>query len=170
VTRAAAHAVVATIKGEDMRPSLKMWVALAAMAVSAAANAQIEAKNVWARATVQGQMGTGAFMTLTAKEAVRLVGASSPVAGVVEIHEMALEGNVMRMRAIEGLDVPAGKPVELKPGGYHVMLMDLRRALKPGEKIPVELRFETKDKKTITLPLEAEVRMTAAGAPMHMKH
>lgn len=152
-----------------MRTSLKLLLALAALAPSAAANAQIEAKNVWARATVQGQMGTGAFMTLTAKEPVRLVGAASPVAGVVEIHEMAMEGNVMRMRAIEGLDLAAGKPVELKPGGYHVMLMDLQRTLKPGEKIPVELHFETKDRKRIKLPLEAEVRMTAPGA-MPMKH
>jgi copper(I)-binding protein len=153
-----------------MKSSLKTLLALAALAVSAAANAQVEAKNVWARATVQGQMGTGAFMTLTAKEPVRLVGAASPVAGVVEIHEMAMEGNVMRMRAIDGLDLAAGKPVELKPGGYHVMLMDLKRALKAGEKIPVELRFETRDRKQFTLPLEAEVRMTAPGAEMPMKH
>lgn len=153
-----------------MRTSLKLLLALAALALSAAANAQVEAKNVWARATVQGQLGTGAFMTLTAKEPVRLVGAASPVAGVVEIHEMAMEGNVMRMRAVEGLDLAAGKPVELKPGGYHVMLMDLNRTLKAGEKIAVELRFETKDKKQFTLPLEAEVRMIAPGAAMPMKH
>lgn len=153
-----------------MRTSLKLSLALAALALSAAANAQVEAKNVWARATVQGQMGTGAFMTLTAKEPVRLVGAASPVAGVVEIHEMAMEGNVMRMRAVEGLDLAAGKPVELKPGGYHVMLMDLNRTLKAGDRIAVELRFETKDKKQFTLPIEAEVRMTAPGAAMPMKH
>jgi hypothetical protein len=153
-----------------MRTSLKLLLALAALALSAAANAQVEAKNVWARATVQGQLGTGAFMTLTAKEWVRLVGAASPVAGVVEIHEMAMQGNVMRMRAVEGIDLAAGKPLELKPGGYHVMLMDLKRALKPGERIPVELRFETKDKKQFTLPLEAEVRMIAPGAAMPMKH
>lgn len=153
-----------------MRTSLKLLLALAALALSAGANAQVEAKNVWARATVQGQLGTGAFMTLTAKEPVRLVGAASPVAGVVEIHEMAMEGNVMRMRAVEGLDLAAGKPVELKPGGYHVMLMDLNRTLKAGDRIAVELRFETKDKKQFTLPLEAEVRMIAPGAAMPMKH
>lgn len=153
-----------------MKSTLKTLLALAALVLSAAANAQVEAKNVWTRATVQGQLGTGAFMTLTAKEPVRLVGAASPVAGVVEIHEMAMQGNVMRMRAIDGIDLAAGKPVELKPGGYHVMLMDLKRALKPGERIPVELRFETKDKKQFTLPLEAEVRMSAPGAAMPMKH
>lgn len=152
-----------------MKLGLKTLLALAALVLSAAANAQVEAKNVWARATVQGQMGTGAFMTLTAQQPLRLVGAASPVASVVEIHEMAMQGNVMRMRAIEGLDLAAGKPVELKPGGYHVMLMDLQRPLKPGEKIPVELHFETKDRKPIKLMLEAEVRTTAPGA-MPMKH
>ncbi|MFN3567002.1 MAG: copper chaperone PCu(A)C [Burkholderiaceae bacterium] len=153
-----------------MKSSLKALLALAALVFSGAANAQVEASNVWARATVQGQMGSGAFMTLTAKEPVRLVGAASPVAGVVEIHEMAMQGNVMRMRAVEGLDLAAGKPVELKPGGHHVMLMDLKRTLKAGERIPVELRFETKDKRQFTLPLEAEVRMVAPGAAMPMKH
>lgn len=153
-----------------MKSILKMLVALAALALAGTANAQVEAKNVWARATVPGQLGTGAFMTLTAKEPMRLVGAASPVAGVVEIHEMAMEGNVMRMRAVDGIDLAAGKPVELKPGGYHVMLMDLQRTLKPGEKIAVELRFETRDRRQFTLPLEAEVRMSAPGAAMPMKH
>ncbi|GAB4464491.1 MAG: copper chaperone PCu(A)C [Burkholderiaceae bacterium] len=153
-----------------MKSGLKMLVALAALALAGGANAQVEAKNVWARATVQGQMGTGAFMTLTAKEPIRLVGVASPVAGVVEIHEMAMERNVMRMRAVEGIDLAAGKPVELKPGGYHVMLMDLQRTLKPGEKIALELRFKTKDRRQFTLPLEAEVRMSAPGAAMPMKH
>lgn len=153
-----------------MQSIIKLLLALGALALATAANAQVEAKNVWARATVSGQTATGAFMTLTAKEPVRLVGAASPVASVVEIHEMAMEGNVMRMRAVEALDLAAGKPVELKPGGYHVMLMDLNRTLKAGEKIAVELRFETKDKKQFTLPLEAEVRMIAPGAAMPMKH
>lgn len=153
-----------------MKSSLKLALALAALAATAAANAQVEAKNVWARATVQGQMGTGAFMTLAATEPLRLVGAASPVAGVVEIHEMAMQGNVMRMRAIEGLDLAAGQPVELKPGGLHVMLMDLKRTLAPGEKIPVELRFENKDRKPIVLKVEAEVRAAAPAGPMKHKH
>jgi len=108
----------------------------AALAASAlAAQAQVNVGEPWVRATVAGQMATGAFMTLTAARPARLLGASSPVAGVVEVHEMRIEDKVMRMRAIESLDLPAGKPLELKPGGYHVMLMDLKRTLKEGETV-----------------------------------
>ncbi|MDO8699052.1 MAG: copper chaperone PCu(A)C, partial [Rhodoferax sp.] len=83
----------------------------------------VHVKDAWARATGQGQTATGAFMKLTAKDGAKLVSVSSPVAGVVEVHEMNMEGDVMKMRAVQGgLELPAGKAVELKPGGYHVML------------------------------------------------
>jgi hypothetical protein len=100
-------------------------------------------------------------MHLTSREGARLLGASSDVAGVVEIHEMAMEGNVMRMRAIRSLDLPSGGTVELKPGGHHIMLMDLKRPLATGEKIKVELRLETRDKKLVTQPVEIEIRPRA---------
>ncbi len=135
----------------------------------AAANAPVAAKNPRVRGTVPGQLGTGAVMTLIAKAPVRRVGAASAVAGVVEIHEMAIESKVMLMRAIERPELAACKPVELKPGGHHVLLMDLNRPLKPGEKIAVELRFETGDGRKFTLPLEAEVRMNPPAAAMPMK-
>lgn len=125
--------------------------------------AQVEVTNAWMRPTVEGQMGTGAFMTLRAKEPMRVVGATSAVAGVVEIHEMTLQNNVMRMRAIESLALPAGQAVELKPGGHHVMLMDLKRALKRGEKVAVELHLETADKRRVTQPIQIEVRSGAPG-------
>ncbi len=125
--------------------------------------AQVEVTGAWVRPTVEGQMGTGAFMTLRAKEAMRVVGATSAVAGVVEIHEMALQNNVMRMRAIESLALPAGQAVELKPGGYHVMLMDLQRPLKRGEKVTIELQLETADKRRVTQPVQVEVRSSAPG-------
>ena len=133
-------------------------------------HAQVQVKDAWARSTVQGQMATGAFMSLTASEGARLVGASSPVAGVVEIHEMAMDGNVMKMRPVTGLDLPPGRSVELKPGGYHVMLMDLKRPLKAGERIPVELRFEMRDKRLVTQPLEVEVMARAPMAGSAHKH
>lgn len=138
-------------------------VALAAL-IAAPALAQVDVTGAWVRATVPGQMGTGAFMTLTAKDGARIVGAESPVAGVVEIHEMKMEGGVMKMRAIDALELPAGKPVELKPGGYHVMLLDLKRALKAGEKVPLSLRIESHDRQLVTLPVEAVV---GARMPMH---
>ena len=95
---------------------------------SLAAQAQTTVAEPWIRGTVAQQKATGMFASITSAQGGRLVGASSPVAGVVEIHEMAMEGDVMKMRALaNGLDLPAGKAVALKPGGYHVMLMDLKQ-------------------------------------------
>jgi len=144
---------------------MKRLAVAAVFAMSVAAHAQrsadIEVKSAWARSTVAGQMGTGAFMHLKSREGARLLGASSDVAGVVEIHEMAMEGNVMRMRPIRSLDLPPGGTVEFKPGGHHIMLMDLKRPLATGEKIKVELRLETRDKKLVTQPVEIEIRPRA---------
>jgi copper(I)-binding protein len=132
----------------------------AALATTASlAQAQVSVADAWVRGTVASQMGTGAFMKITAARPARLVGASSPVAGVVEIHEMALVDNVMRMRAVDVLELPAGRTVELKPGGYHVMLMDLKRTLKEGETVPVTLLVEQDGKRR-----EVEVRAAVRAA------
>ncbi|SDM84334.1 copper chaperone PCu(A)C [Polaromonas sp. JS666] len=143
---------------------------------SAAALAQTAAVKVdgaWARATVQGQKGTGAFMSLTASEATRLVGVSSPVAGVAEVHEMKMEGDVMKMRALPSLELPAGKKVELKPGGYHLMLMDLKAPLAKDSTVPLTLLF--KDAKGVESKLELKLPVGtaapgAAGAAAEHKH
>jgi copper(I)-binding protein len=100
----------------------------------------------------------------------RLVSASSPVAGVVELHEMAMNKDVMKMRAVPGNDIPAGKGAELKPGGYHVMLMNLKSQMKEGEVVPITLIVEGKDGKRQTLEVKAPVRPLAAPATGHMKH
>jgi len=134
------------------------------LAAAGVAHAQVNVRDAWARPAVQGQSATGAFMSLTSTEGARLIGAASPVAGVVEIHEMVMEGSVMRMRAVGAVDLPPGRSVELKPGGYHVMLMDLKRPLKAGERIPLELRIETRDKRRVTQPVEVEVAMRAPAA------
>jgi periplasmic copper chaperone A len=107
-------------------------VAVPALSLVAAANEPITVSNGWVRATVAGQKGSGAFMKITVKEGTRLTSVSSPVAGVAEVHEMKMEGDVMKMRAVPMLDIPAGGTVELKPGGYHLMLMDLKQALPVG--------------------------------------
>lgn len=96
----------------------------------------------WARATVQGQLGTGAYMTLTASRAMQLVGVSTPSAAVAEVHEMKMEGDIMKMRAVSALDLPAGKPVQLKPGGYHLMLMELKQPLAKGSSMPLTLHLK----------------------------
>ena len=94
-----------------------------------AQTAAVKVEGAWARASVQGQKATGAFMRLTAKDGARLVRAESPAAGLAEVHEMKMEGDIMKMRAVPTLDLPAGKTVELKPGGYHIMLLDLKAPL-----------------------------------------
>jgi hypothetical protein len=132
----------------------------------------VEVKEAWARATVQGQKATGAFMKITAKEGAKLVGVSSPVAGVSEVHEMKMDGDVMKMRALEGgLELPAGKAVELKPGGYHVMLMDLKLPLQKDTPIPLTLTF--KDAKGVQTTQEMKVPVATAapaGSPAKGTH
>jgi copper(I)-binding protein len=137
-----------------------------AAACGTPALAQVTVKDPWVRATVPQQKATGAFMQLSAHAESRLVEVRSSVAGVVEIHEMEMQGNVMTMRAVPGVELPAGKPVELKPGGYHVMLMDLRQQLKDGETVPITLIVEGKDKKRETIEVKAPVRQlnTEAGS------
>ena len=132
--------------------------------------AQGTVKDPWVRATVPAQKATGAFMQITSAQDARLVEARSPVAGVVEVHEMVMEKEVMKMRAIKGLDLPAGKTVELKPGGYHVMLMDLKEQMKEGATVPVTLVIEGKDKKRSTVELKAPVKPLTTSAKAEPEH
>jgi len=106
------------------------------------AQAQVEITDAWVRATVQGQKATGAFMNLTAKKATRLVGIKTDAAAVAEVHEMTMDKDVMRMRPIPVLDLPAGQTVALKPGGYHVMLMNLKEPLPVDSHVQLTLLFE----------------------------
>jgi copper(I)-binding protein len=130
--------------------------------------AQVTVKDPWVRGTVAQQKATGMFAHIIAAGGGKLVAGSSPVAGVVEIHEMAMQGDVMKMRAIPGgLELPAGKAVELKPGGYHVMLMELKQQLKEGETVPVTLVVEGKDGKRENVEVKAAVKALATpAAPM----
>jgi hypothetical protein len=143
--------------------------AVATLLVALPAAAQVTVTDPWVRGTVAGQMATGAFMKLQSAKDARLIEASSPVAGVVEIHEMAMENNVMRMRAVNALALPAGRAVELKPGGYHVMLMDLKQQMKEGEVVPVTLVVESAGKRE-TIEVKAAVRAPTARNDMMKKH
>jgi copper(I)-binding protein len=112
-------------------------------------------------------------MKLTAHAGLRLVGVTTPVAAVAEVHEMKMEGDTMRMRAVAGLDLPAHKTVELKPGGYHLMLMDLKRPIAQDTTVPLTLQFQDAQGAKSTLSLNAPVRSAApaGAAPAHMhKH
>jgi copper(I)-binding protein len=155
-----------------MNKLLASFALLAAAAVHAqpAAPTLLAVEGAWARATVQGQMGTGAFMRLTAREPLSLVGASSPVAGVAEVHEMKMEGDVMRMRPIDALELPAGKPVELKAGGHHLMLMELKTPLKPGTSVPVTLLLRDARGQTSSLQISVPVRAFGPAPAAGHKH
>jgi copper(I)-binding protein len=143
--------------------NLKTLALLAALSCSAVSAQTVEVKDAWVRSSVPGQKATGAFMKITAKDGAKLVGAASPAAGVVEVHEMKMEADVMKMRAVAGgLDLPAGKTVELKPGGYHIMLMDLKAALAKDSRLALTLLF--KDAKGVESKMELQIPV-ATNAP-----
>ena len=144
--------------------ALRAALSLAAATLALPAFAQVAVSDAWVRGTVAGQSATGAFMQLKSPADTSLVSAASPVAKIVEIHEMKMDAGVMKMSAIEALAIPAGRTVELKPGGYHVMLMGLASPLKEGETVPVTLTFKAKDGKTQTVEVRAPVRALTAGA------
>ena len=148
------------------RQTLSSLLVLLGLSSAAALAADVEIRNPWVRGTVSGQQATGAFMEITSQSGATLVGATSPAAEVTEIHEMKMDGGVMKMRAIPRLELPAGKPVELGPGGYHVMLIKLKQPLKKGDSVPLTLRVEGRDKKVESIALKAEVRdLTATTSP-----
>jgi len=143
--------------------------AIALAAVSLPAAAQVTVTDPWVRATVPQQKASGLFAQITSAAGGRLVGASSPVAGVVEVHEMKMDGNVMKMRAVDALPLPAGKAVKLEPGGYHVMLMELKQQLKAGDTVPVTLVVEAAGGQREQVEVKAVVRTVNAPAAAH-KH
>jgi len=133
----------------------------------------VNVENAWVRGTVAAQKATGAFMRLTAQADTRLVGASCPVAEVAEVHEMVMQNDVMKMRPLPALALPAGQAVDLKPGGYHIMLIGLKGSLEAGAMVPITLRFEAADGAVVEQVVEAPVRaLTASGmghGAMHAK-
>jgi copper(I)-binding protein len=151
-----------------------LGAALMAGSIAIAQVPAVKVENAWARATVQGQKGTGAFMNITAKEGTRLVGVSSPVAGVAEVHEMKLENDIMKMRVVPVLDLPAGQTVSLKPGGYHVMLQDLKAPLAKDSTVPVTLRFKdakgVESKLDLVVPVGLAAPSAVAGKAAEHKH
>jgi hypothetical protein len=145
-------------------------LAAAGLAMAPSASAQVAVTDAWVRGTVTGQKATGAFMQLKSPADTALVAAASPVAKIVEIHEMKMEGGMMKMNAVDKLALPAGKVVDLKPGGYHVMLMDLVKPLQDGDTVPLQLTFEDKAGKKLTVEVKAVVRpLAASGTPPAVK-
>jgi copper(I)-binding protein len=151
-------------------------VAAAGLVLGLAAVAQgagtIKVLQPWSRATTAGQTVGGGYLVLSNEGggADRLVSASTPAAERVELHSMALEGDVMRMRQVNAIDVPAGGKVELKPGGLHLMLTGLKAPLKAGTTVPVTLNFEKSGPTKVELEVRGAGPDAASGAAHHHKH
>lgn len=137
------------------------------LAWTAQAEVQVTITEPWVRATVPQQPATGAFMALVADEDARLVGADSPVAKQVEIHEMRMENDIMRMRQIPGLDLPRGQKVELRPGGYHIMLIGLHAPVTADQTVPLTLVVEDRQGQRHTVNVEAAVQALGAQGAGH---
>ncbi|WP_317203380.1 copper chaperone PCu(A)C [Janthinobacterium sp.] len=130
----------------------------AALLLSSCALAQVSVTAPWIRATVPQGKATGAFMQLRSAQATRLLAVRSDVAGIAEVHQMDMAGGVMKMHAVDGVDLQAGKTLNLAPGGFHIMLMDLKRQLKEGETVTLTLVLQQPHKKQETLEVKVPVK------------
>jgi copper(I)-binding protein len=156
------------LEGVSMKSTV-LALALVACAAALPASAQVTVQNAWARATVPQQTSSGAYMQISTPVPAKLIAVSSRLAGTTQVHEMVMVGDVMKMRAVPFVDLPAGKTVEFGPGSYHVMLMDLKQQLKEGDTVPLALVVEGQDKKRQTIELKVPVRPLNASGGGH-KH
>jgi periplasmic copper chaperone A len=135
---------------------------------------QLEVKTPWARATPGHTENGAAYLTIVSPTADRLIAASSPVAKKVELHTMSMQGDVMRMRPLAAIDIPAGQTVTLNPGGMHIMLLGLTQPLREGQSFPLRLSFDRAGPHQVTVAIEKAGAMgpggEATGSPMHMQH
>ncbi|MBT9591415.1 MAG: copper chaperone PCu(A)C [Thiobacillus sp.] len=142
----------------------------AALLISAASlpawAASISVTDAWARATMPGQKVSGAYMQIRSDADVRLVSVSSPAVPRVEMHEMKMDGDVMRMRELKAIDLPKGKTVLLEPGGFHLMLMNLKKPIVAGDVIPLTLVVESGGKQQ-AVEVKAEARAMGGGMQHH---
>jgi periplasmic copper chaperone A len=154
------------MKGVDMtfhRTLAALGLALVAFTACAQSTPRVE--DAWARPTVAGQTAGGGFLKITSPTADRLLAAGSPVAKTVELHSMQMQGDVMQMRQVPAIDIPAGKTVELKPGGLHVMFIGLTQTLTDGATFPLTLRFE----KAGEVKVDVKVTTKAAAPAMEQR-
>ncbi len=144
-----------------------VFTALGVIAAQTAWAGQVTVTNAWVRATVPGQEVAGAFMDIQSDANARLILARSTVTPRVEVHEMKMDGDVMRMREVKAVELPKGVKVSLKPGGYHIMLMNLKKPIAAGDKIPLTLVIETQGKyENILVEAVAKSPMEGSGGAM----
>jgi copper(I)-binding protein len=158
------------MNGANMKLKAGMLTTIAALVAQSAWAANISVSDAWARATMPGQKVSGAYMRLTADADAKLVGASSPAVPRVEVHEMKMDGDVMRMREVQAVELPKGKTVSLEPGGFHIMLMNLSKPIAAGDVIPLKLVVESGGRQQ-AVEVKAEARApVGSGATQHHHH
>ena len=133
-------------------------LAAACLLAAFSAHAQVSVDKPWVRTTVAQQTTTAVYLTITSAQGGKLVDASSPIAASAEVHEMKMDGDMMKMRGVDVLPLPAGKPVEMKPNGYHMMLMGLKAPLKAGDVVPIRLVVEDAKGRRQTVDVKATAR------------
>lgn len=137
---------------------------VAALLASPALAADVKVENAWIREPAPGQAVVGGYLDLTSAQDASLVQAASPAFGKVELHEMKMQGDVMRMREVKAIDLPRGGTVKLGPGGLHLMLFQPKKPLKAGDKVPLTLTIKSGNR-TERLDATAEVRSTMPSMP-----
>lgn len=148
----------------------RLTFGLTLLGLAAHASAQVRVSDAWVRATVAGQTSSGAFMTVTADSDSKLLSVKSPAAKDVQIHEMSMKDDVMRMGPVDSVTLPAGKAVKLDPEGYHVMLMGLTGQIKQGDVVPLTLTVENAKGQKQTIEVDAPARaLTDMGDMDHSK-
>ncbi len=154
-----------------MKPIALIFTAIGALATQSAWAAQVTVSNAWVRATMPGQPVAAAFMEIQSDVDAKLVAAKSPVIPRVEVHEMKMAGDVMKMRQVKSIALPKGQTVKLEPGGYHIMLMNLKKPIAAGDRIPLTLIVESKGKREeVKVEAEAKSPMEDSGGGMHHMH
>ena len=142
----------------------------AALAAGGASAQSVDIQDAWVRASVPGQTATGAFMKLRAAQGATLVSVSSTSAGLAEVHEMTIQAGVMSMRALrDGLALAPGQTVELKSGGRHLMLMDLKEVLRRGDLVDLTLVFRDRVGQTVTVPMKVPVASVSPFADKQLR-
>jgi copper(I)-binding protein len=163
-------APVQTLGRPPMMMPIRLFAFIAGFVAAGAALAQtngIEVSNAWARAT-PGKSETGTvYLTVESPTADKLVSVSTPAAKKAELHTMTMTGMVMRMRPLAALDIPAGQPVTLKPGGMHIMLIGLAKPLRTGQSFPLTLTFDKAGTRTVDVAVEKLGAMGPAPGPQH---
>lgn len=129
----------------------------------------VQVTDAWARATAPGQPVAGIYLNIVSNSDARLTAVETPVAKEAQLHQMRIEGGAMKMRQVEGIDLPAGQTVVLKPGDYHVMAFGLKRPLKPGEQLPLRLTVVDVKGAKRTITTSVQVR-NLDGSDPHQHH